>query len=51
MNQPHNDLQLRNDLRNGSVFLLENVSLKCYYLHVDCTSISEMTSVGELMLL
>lgn len=51
MNQPHNDMELRNDLGKGSVFLLENVSLKRYYLQVDCTSISEITAVGELILL
>lgn len=51
MNQPHNHLELRNDLCKGSIFLLENVSLKCHYLQVDCTSLAEITSVGKLIFL
>lgn len=51
MNQPHNDLELRNDLRKRIHLLLENVSFKCYCLQADCTSISEIVSVGKLILL
>lgn len=43
MNQPHNDLDLRNDLHKGSGFLYENVSLKRNYLPADDTSVSELS--------
>lgn len=42
-------LELRNDLRKGSIFLFENVSLKCYYLRADCTSISKITPACKLV--
>lgn len=35
----------------GSVFLFENVSLKRYYLQVDCASISEIAPAGKPILL
>ena len=35
----------------GSVFLFENVSLKLYYLQVDCAAISEIAPAGKLILL